>query len=255
LHGFPQFWYTWRHQIPALAAHFQVVAPDLRGYNETERPLEIDAYSPNKLVADVEGLIHGLGFEKGHIIGHDWGGAIAWNVALTKPEVVDRLVVINSPHPRNFRRALQTNYRQLLRSWYMFLFRIPYLPEKIFQIHPKWFLERILKGIRKETFTKEDIQQYLQPLLKPGAFTAALNYYRAAFREIKKSERRGKIIAAPTLLIWGEEDVALGKELTEEMEGLFSSSFNIEYISNCSHWVQEEQPEKVNELLLNFLLT
>ncbi len=249
LHGFPQFWYTWRHQIPFLAEHFQVVAPDLRGYNETERPLGVDAYRPDLLVADVEGLIRALGFEKAHIVGHDWGGAVAWNVALTRPEIVDRLAVINCPHPRNFRRALHSNYRQMLRSWYIFLFQIPYLPEKIFQMHPKWILKRVLKS---PAFTNEDIEQYLKPLVKPGAFTAAQNYFRATLKTGKIKE---KIISTPTLLIWGEGDIALGKELTENMQGLFSGPFRIEYIPNCSHWVPEEQPQLVNKLLLEFLFT
>lgn len=254
LHGFPQFWYAWRHQIPVLAQHFQVVAPDLRGYNETERPSRVEDYRPGILASDISGLMRALGFEKAHIVGHDWGGAVAWRLVYDQPEVIDRLVILNSPHPLLFKRAMKTNWRQIIKSWYILFFQIPYLPEKIFKMNPKGILKSILKPIRKETFSAADLELYLQTIEKPGAFAAALNYYRAAFRKGEnKTKREVKKIATPTLVIWGEEDRALGKELTEGMEPLFSGPFQIQYIPQCSHWVQEEQPEQVNRLLLQFL--
>lgn len=253
LHGFPQFWYAWRHQIPVLAEKFQVVVPDLRGYNETERPVNVDDYRPSILANDIFGLIKALGHEKAHIVGHDWGGAVAWKLAYDHPEIIDRLVIINSPHPAIFKRALKSNVRQMGKSWYIFLFQIPYLPERLFQLNPKWFIQGILKGIRKETFSKTDIDQYLNAITKPGAFAAALNYYRAAFRKGPKSERQETRISAPTLVIWGDGDKALGKELTEGMEPFFSGPFQIRHLPNCSHWVPEEEPEQVNRLLIDFL--
>lgn len=254
LHGFPQFWYAWRHQIPVLAEHFQVVVPDLRGYNETERPVKVEDYRPRILAKDISGLIKGLGFEKAHIVGHDWGGAVTWKLAYDQPEVIDRMAILNSPHPFLFKRALKTNWRQMTKSWYFFFFQIPYLPEKIFQITPEKILKSILKPIRKKTFSREDFKQYLQAIAKPGAFTAALNYYRAAFsKDPGESKREYNKIATPTLVIWGEDDQALGKELTEGMEPLFSGPFQIHFIPQCSHWVQEEQPDQVNRLLLEFL--
>lgn len=255
LHGFPEFWYAWRHQIPALAEHFQVVAPDLRGYGETERPAHVEDYRPDILAADIADLVRVLGHEKAHVAGHDWGGAVAWRVALEHPQVVDRLVVMNCPHPYIFAQALRTNIRQMGRSWYIFLFQIPQLPEFIFKIGGKRMLEGLFRksSIRKDAFTDEDIERYFQALSKPGAFTAALNYYRAARLSTPKKKYRSKKIEAPTLVIWGEKDTALGKELTYNMDPLFSGPLHIDYVPNCSHWVNEEQPELVNKLLLEFL--
>ena len=258
LHGFPEFWYTWRHQIPFLSEHFQVVAPDLRGYGDTEKPSHVSDYQPSIIANDIVELIHALGHDKASIVGHDWGGGIGWRIAIDHPEVVDRLIVLNCPHPVIFNRALTSNFQQIKRSWYVFFFLIPYIPELVFKIRSKQMIKEIFRGsvIRKTTFSDEDIDKYYQALAKPGAFTAALNYYRAAFLKRSrgsKSEGSNKKISSPTLLIWGEEDKALGKELTYGMESLFTGPFTIEYIPNCSHWVNEEQPERVNQLLLQFL--
>lgn len=256
LHGFPEFWYAWRHQIPALSKHFKVVVPDLRGYGETERPSKISDYSPHFLVNDVVDLIHKMGYEKAHIVGHDWGGAIAWRLAMEQPQVVDHLAVLNCPHPSIFVKALRSNFRQIRKSWYVFFFQIPYVPEFVFKHRSKKMFEKLFRGsvVRKDTFTDEDIDQYCRAMEKPEAFSAALNYYRAVFSKTSpRSSRKEKKISVPTLLIWGENDVALGKELTYGMEPLFSGPFSLHYIPNCSHWVNEEQPELVNRLLLDFL--
>lgn len=250
LHGFPEFWVAWRHQIPALSKHFQVVVPDIRGYGQTERPPKVADYSISLLAADIAGLIKALGFEKAHIVGHDWGGAIAWQLALEYPEVVDRLVVLNCPHPVTFSKALRSNFKQIVKSWYIFFFQLPHIPEMLFT---KNILRKLLRNgtFRKDTFKEEEIEQYVKAMNEPGAVTAALNYYRASFR--KRAAPKGRKIEAPTLLIWGEKDKALGKELTFGMEPFFLNFFSIEYISNCGHFVNEEQPELVNHLLLNHL--
>lgn len=258
LHGFPQFWYAWRHQIPALAGHFKVVAPDLRGYGDTDKPPRVSDYRTGVLAADVAALVKALGHEKAYVVGHDWGGGVAWMTALQHPQVVDRLAVLNCPHPVVFGKALRSNLRQLGRSWYMFFFQLPVVPELVFQLSPQGMVERMFRGmaVRKETFDDEDLRQFRQALAKPGALTAAINYYRATFRNfsaMRDLERQPKRINAPTLLIWAENDVALGKELTYGMEPLFSGPFRIHYVSNCSHWVNEEQPELVNRLLIDFL--
>jgi pimeloyl-ACP methyl ester carboxylesterase len=255
LHGFPEFWIAWRHQIPALAKHFQVIVPDLRGYGQTERPSKVADYNISLLAADIECLIKALGFENAHIIGHDWGGAIAWNLALQYPEVVDRLVVLNSPHPVIFSKALRSNFRQILKSWYIFFFQLPHIPELIFRMNTQNMIRGLLRNstIQKDTFSDTDIEHYVKALNEPGAMTAALNYYRAAFRK-RNSITRVKKIDAPTLLIWGEKDIALGKELTYDMESLFTGPFSIEYILNCGHFVNEEQPELVNHLLMDHLM-
>ena len=258
LHGFPQFWYAWRHQIPALAARFKVVAPDLRGYGDSDKPPNVADYRTDILAADVAALVNALGHDRAHVVGHDWGGAVAWTVALEQPQVVEKLVVLNCPHPKPFAKALRSNLRQLGRSWYMFFFQIPWLPEAIVRYAPEQMTERMFRGmaVRKDAFSDEDLRQFREAMLKPGALTGMVNYYRetfrnvAAMRELEKSDVR---IAAPTLLIWAENDVALGKELTYGMEPLFSGPFRTHYVPSCSHWVNEEQPDLVNRLLLEFL--
>jgi pimeloyl-ACP methyl ester carboxylesterase len=275
LHGFPECWYSWRHQIAALAPHFCVVAPDLRGYGDSERPPGVASYRLPLLVADVRGLLDAFGARDAVIVGHDWGGAVAWTFAMEHPAFTSRLVVMNCPHPTIFARHLAANPRQLLRSWYMFFFQIPWLPEQVVRLGDYAAIERAFRGMarRKDAFTDEDIHILKEALAKPGALTAAINYYRAAFRSEDAaallpgplrwlSERLGRPvreptpaprIAAPTLLIWAEDDVALGKELTDGMEPLFSGPFTLRYVPQCSHWVQQEQPEVVNRYLLEFL--
>jgi epoxide hydrolase 4 len=260
LHGFPQFWYAWRHQIPELATRLRVVAPDLRGYGDTERPPKVEDYRVATLAADVASLVRALGADRAHVVGHDWGGAIAWMTALQHPDVVDRLVVLNCPHPNRFGRELRSNPRQLLRSWYMFFFQLPLVPEWTFHASPDAAIARMFRGmaVRKDAFTDDDLRAFKGALRKPGALTAAINYYRATFRnfsEMRRIENEDQKIAAPTLLIWAEDDVALGKELTYGMEELFAGPFRIQYVPNCSHWVNEEQPELVNQLILGHLTT
>lgn len=254
LHGFPESWYTWRHQIPFLAQHFQVVAPDLRGYGESDRPKKVADYQPSEIVSDIVGLIKGLGHEKARIVGHDWGGAIAWRMGIEHPEMVEQLAILNCPHPYLFFKALKSNFTQLKKSWYLFAFQLPYLPEMLFRTNPEKVLKGILRGSTKkpEIFKDEDIQYYLKSLKKPGAIEAAINYYRATFRAKKDPIIKDKI-KVPTLLIWGDGDAALGKELTIGTEELVEGPFKIEFLSGCSHWVNEEEPERVNQMLLDFL--
>ncbi len=258
LHGFPQFWYAWRHQIPALAERFRVVAPDLRGYNDTEKPPRVGDYHPSILATDIAELVRALGEKKAHVVGHDWGGGVAWSTALDHPDVVDRLAVLNCPHPRVFAKALRSNLSQLRKSWYMLVFQIPLLPEWAILRNDVAIAEEAFRGwsIRKDTFTDQDLDEFRNAMKKPGAITAGINYYRATFRDFRAARRMmsdERKIAAPTLLIWGENDAALGKELTYGMEPLFSAPFRVAYVPNCSHWVNEEQPGLVNRLLLEFL--
>jgi pimeloyl-ACP methyl ester carboxylesterase len=254
LHGFPEFWYSWRDQIPALSKQFTVVAPDLRGYNDTEKPLW--GYGIDVLVNDVISLIRELGFQRAVVVGHDWGGAIAWATAIAYPHRVERLIVLNCPHPAIFRKALRTNRAQQRRSWYMGFFQLPFLPEAALRANNYAMIERIFRGsaIDKSRFRDEDIEQYKQALAKPGALTAALNYYRTAARSSARALGPGATghVPMPTLLIWGEEDTALGKELTYDMEQ-YVPNLRIRYIPHCSHWVQQEQPELVNEYMQEFL--
>ncbi|MBE9217186.1 alpha/beta hydrolase [Plectonema cf. radiosum LEGE 06105] len=254
LHGFPEFWYSWRHQIPEFASNFKVVAPDLRGYNDSEKPASQSAYVMNELVRDVEGIIRGLGYEKCVLVAHDWGGAIAWNFAYDNPEMVERLIIMNCPHLAKFSEGLRTP-QQLLRSWYMFFFQLPLIPELFLQAQDYQFIENAFKGmaINKSVFSKEDIDAYKDAAAKRGALTSMINYYRNILSS-PMFNRNWSILEVPTLMIWGEEDTALGKELTYGTEA-YVKDFQIKYIPNCSHWIQQEQPQLVNQYMRDFLST
>jgi epoxide hydrolase 4 len=269
LHGFPECWWSWRHQLAlALPGHpaggtdgpiapfaerFTLVAPDLRGYNETDKPDW--GYELDVLVSDVVELIGQLGHDRAVVVGHDWGGAIAWALAITYPQRVERLIVMNAPHLAKFSEALAGNWRQMLRSWYMLFFQLPFLPEAALRANNYEAIERAFRdmAIDKSRFTDEDISIFKSAMAQPGALTAALNYYRAMRQGSRGMFRStGMRVAAPTLLVWGEADTALGKELTYGTER-FVPDLLIRYIPNCSHWIQQEQPELVNQYILEFL--
>jgi pimeloyl-ACP methyl ester carboxylesterase len=250
LHGFPETSRAWRKQLPALAKRFRVVAPDLRGYGASDKPKGIAAYRTTVVADDVVALMHAFDADRAHVVGHDWGGGVAWTLAIEHPEAVDRLAVLNSPHPAVIRRALRSNWSQIRKSWYIFAFQIPWLPEWAFRRNGARAIKDALRRSAKspDTFTDAVLDEYARAFSAPGAATAAINYYRAAAR----SRGRSGKIAAPTLLIWGEDDFALGIELTRGMDGLFDHPPRIEYVAHTSHWVMEERPEVVNRLLLDF---
>ncbi|MBW4614331.1 MAG: alpha/beta hydrolase [Desmonostoc vinosum HA7617-LM4] len=254
LHGFPEFWYSWRHQIQEFAKDFRVVALDLRGYNDSDKPKEQSAYVMDEFVADVKGVIQGLGYQKCVLVGHDWGGAIAWNFAYQYPDLVERLIVLNLPHPAKFAQSLRTP-QQLLRSNYIFLFQLPFLPELLLQSLDYRAIEMALKGmaVNKNAFSPADIDAYKNAAAKRGAITAMLNYYRNIFQQKMFNQDWG-VLEVPTLMIWGENDAALGKELTYGTAA-YVRDLQIKYIPNCSHWVQQEQPELVNQYMRDFLLS
>ncbi len=251
LHGFPEFWYSWRHLIPEFAKDYKVVALDLRGYNESDKPQQQSAYVMSEFVKDVEGVIKGLGYDRCVLVGHDWGGAIAWNFAYAHPEMLERLIVLNMPHPAKFADGLRTP-QQLLRSSYAFFFQLPLLPELLIQSSDYGAIESAFKGmaVNKTAITQADIEAYKDAASRRGALTAMLNYYRNAFPSM--TLRDWSVLQVPTLMIWGEEDTALGKELTYGTEK-YVRDFQIRYIPNCSHWVQQEQPELVSRYMREFL--
>jgi len=255
LHGFPECWYSWRHQIAALAASFRVVAPDLRGYNESDKPTGVSAYAVTELVADVKGIVETFGERQAIIVGHDWGGVIAWHFAMAHPEMTRRLVVMNAPHPARFFEHLRSNPRQLLRSWYMFFFQIPWLPETLLGLGKARAVGKMIRDSAtvRDAFTPEDLRSLREAANRPGALRSAINYYRAAFRSMRRKRPAWPRITAPTLLLWGEDDVALGRELTSGMEPLLEGPFEIKYIPHCGHWIQQEQASIVNDYLLRFL--
>lgn len=252
LHGFPECWYSWRYQIPALAEHYRVVALDLRGYNESDRPAQLKDYRMECLIADVVGVVQGLGYERCTLVGHDWGGAIAWAVADAHPTLLDNLIVLNLPHPARMAAGLRTP-QQLLRSWYIFLFQIPGLPEWVLQWGDYRALEWILAGTaaNKAAFSPADLNVFKNAVAQQGALSAALNYYRNLFTS-GLLNRPWRVLEMPTLMIWGEQDAALGKELTYGTEQ-YVRDFRIHYIPHCGHWVQQECPELVNRYIGEFL--
>jgi pimeloyl-ACP methyl ester carboxylesterase len=278
LHGFPECWYSWRHQLAALAPHFRVVAPDLRGYNESDKPAGLAAYALPELVADVAGLVAAFDARDAIIVAHDWGGGIAWQFAMDHPELTKRLVVMNCPHVAIFQQHLRSDPRQLLKSWYMLFFQLPWLPETLFGLNHAWVIGNAVRRatVQKGAITEDDLRVLRDAASRPGALRSGINYYRAVFRSDdavaslpaflqrflygdralppprERLEDWPKI-AAPTMLIWGEQDVALRKELTYGMDPLFTSPPRIEYVPDSGHFVQQEKPDVVNHLLLDFL--
>lgn len=254
LHGFPEFWYSWRHQIEEFGGDYHTVALDLRGYNRSDKPPLTKDYAISQLLLDIKGAIEALGYDRCILVGHDWGGAIAWNFAYRYPELVEKLIILNLPHPVLFWRGLMTP-QQLRKSWYIFFFQLPYLPELIiksnnYELIGKAFSEM---AIDKSAFRPEDIQAYKDAAREPGALTAMLNYYRNIFNSgVLNAPETQKKLTIPTLMIWGENDTALGKELTYGTER-YVEDITIKYIPNCSHWVQQEQPQLVNKYIREFL--
>ena len=255
LHGFPELWYSWRHVLAALSDRFLVVAPDLRGYGDTERPA--GGYDLPTLAADTRALVRALGRERCHLAGHDWGGAIAFETATRFPETVERLVILNAPHPVALARSFLANPRQIARFWYFLLFQLPWLPEYYLGRQGCRAISGSFKAYagRKDRITREDREVYRQAMLRPGALRAALAYYRAAFRLLARpgATRGTPRIQAPTLILWGSEDPALGVELTHGLAEWFAGELSIRYLPGVGHWTQQEAPEEVCEAMRAFL--
>lgn len=253
LHGFPEFWYSWRHQIPEFAQDYKVVAVDMRGYNDSDKPQDLSAYQIQELIKDIEGIITGLGYESCVLVGHDWGGAIAWYFAYSYPQLVEKLIVLNIPHPAKFAEGLRSNPLQILKSSYTFFFQLPVVPELLFQFNDYQAIEMAFQSmaVNKNAFSPADITAYKNAAAKRGALTAMLNYYRQTLWELV-FDKEWNVLEVPTLMIWGENDTALGKELTYGTES-YVRNLQIHYIPNCSHWVQQEQPERVNQYMREFL--
>lgn len=255
LHGFPEFWYSWRFQISALAeAGYHVVAPDLRGYNKSDKPPGRNQYHIDVLANDVAGFIRGMANQQATVVGHDWGGGIAWKVASAYPELVKRLIVLNAPHPAVFMREMRT-LKQLQKSWYMFFFQIPYLPEIVFRAWNYALMDRAFRQepVRQNAFSPQDIARYKAAISEPGALTSGINYYRANIRHFWNHPHWfTKPITQPTLIIWGEQDNYLSIRLLEGLDR-WVSDLQIERIPQASHWVQIDAHEQVNEFIIQFL--
>jgi pimeloyl-ACP methyl ester carboxylesterase len=251
LHGFPEFWYGWDRQIePLAAADFRVIVPDQRGYNLSSKPAGVAAYGLTELVSDVIAIADQLGQEKILLAGHDWGAAVAWSAALLHPQRVAKLAVLNVPHPSVMRKFLSTRPRQILRSWYMFFFQLPWLPEAIFSaFHFRVGSRSLLRSSRPGTFTTEDLAQYRSAWSQPGALTAMINWYRALFRT--RAKFPDKTVRVPTRILWGERDDFLLTEMAHESLR-YCTSAELFTFANASHWLQHEEPARISELLIDF---
>ena len=246
---FPEFWYSWRHQIEPLAeAGFRVVAPDQRGYNLSDKPKGLAAYCLDRLAEDVRDLIHTYGRERAFVVGHDWGGVTAWWTAVRFPEVVEKLAILNVPHPMVMRRFLLTHSAQRKRSWYIYFFQLPWLPESFFRA------DNFRHGVRAlsltslpGTFSDHDVARYREAWAQPGALKSMIHWYRAALRRPPK--RLPSVRVKPeTLILWGEQDRFLGAEMIAPSLALCDRASEVRF-PNASHWVQHEEADAVNRRL------
>jgi pimeloyl-ACP methyl ester carboxylesterase len=252
LHGFPEFWYGWRKQIPALAeAGCRVYAPDQRGYNLSDKPAGVRAYRIHELVNDVIGLIDALEYEKVNLVGHDWGALAAWALGIWKPERLHRLAVMNAPHPAVMARFLARDLEQIRRSWYVFSIQMPWLPEAGLRARDWRNMERWLRGSGKpHTFKREDVREYKKAWSQPGALTAMLNWYRAAL-QFRPSIPKQARVSVPTLMLWGMQDAALTHRMARPSMD-FCDDGRLIFFEDASHWVQLDAAEEVNRLLIEF---
>jgi pimeloyl-ACP methyl ester carboxylesterase len=251
LHGFPQFSYAWRTQMQTLAAAgYRVVAPDQRGYNLTDKtpPYDVDT-----LVQDVVNLIQANGRERALVAGHDWGAAVAWALAMTHPERVEKLMVFNVPHLAVMARALLGgNATQMRRSWYIAYFQVPFFPEWALAQNNYQNLWRAVRNTAvRGTFTDEDRAEYVRAWSQPGALSAMIGWYRGLkkFAGAEMRQRFAHRVQPPTVIVWGEQDFALGVELAEESVNWLENGRLVKY-PNATHWVVDEFPAEVSQELL-----
>ncbi|MFC4357509.1 alpha/beta fold hydrolase [Halobium salinum] len=252
LHGFPEFWYAWHEAIrPLTNAGYRVVVPDQRGYNLSDKPPEVRDYAIDELAGDVVGLASELGYDAAHVVGHDWGAAVAWWTALAYPDAVDHLVAAAVPHPSVFRRTLQQSWEQRFRSWYMGFFQLPKLPESTLSAGNYRLLARSMrKSSVPGTFTPADLDRYREAWSQPGALTAMINWYRAAARErpTPPNERVGQ----PTLVLWGAGEPFLNKSMAWRSVD-YCDDGRVHLYDDCTHWLHHEQPVAVAERIVDFL--
>ncbi len=261
LHGFPEDRFSWRHQLPFLAERgWHAAAPDLRGYGGTTRPKGRAAYRLDHLVADVAAMFDALEAENGPggrrlLIAHDWGALIAWQFAIQQTRRLDGLIIMNVPHPAVFQHVIRRSPRQIARSWYVFFFQIPVLPELLLRARGAAAVGRAFSdmAVDKTAFPPSVLDHYRQAAAQPGALTAMINYYRANLG-VLASAAPTPMIHTPVLMVWGEQDTALGLELTEGY-GPYVANFTLNRLPGVSHWVQQEAPAKVNAAIAAWLKT
>lgn len=244
LHGFPESGYSWRRQLPALAkAGFRAVAPDMRGYGQSPKPRDVDAYRMTQIVEDIHALATRLGSKPFVLVGHDWGAFAAWYFAMTYPEMLRKLVILNVPHPAPLSRELRQSTRQKLRLLYQLVFRLPVVPELLMRLFGKLFLRALGR------FTKEEIATYARQWR--GSYTPMFNYYRAVPRARREMRRLIRPIDVPTLIIWGEREPVFTRATTENFRE-WVPNVRVEPIPNAGHFVQTDAADRVTELIIEF---
>ncbi|MCA9980278.1 MAG: alpha/beta fold hydrolase, partial [Anaerolineales bacterium] len=253
LHGFPEFWYGWREQIPFLVQQgYRVIAPDQRGYNLSDKPKDTAAYHLDKLAADVVGLLDAHGRERAYLVGHDWGAMVAWWAAAKYPSRFAKVAVLNVPHPYTFIKTLTNNPGQVAKSWYAGLFQLPAVPESLLSAQDYDGLAKMVTDYvgEHDTFTAEDIAQYKKAWSRPNALSGMINWYRAFVRETPRLT--DPQVRVPLLLIWGARDVALSREMAGASVADYCEHGRVVFIEEATHWVQHDEPERVNALLARF---
>lgn len=253
LHGFPEFWYGWRRQIgPLAAAGFRVQIPDQRGYNLSGKPRRVSSYNLDRLAGDVVGLMDAAGVAKARVVGHDWGGVVGWWLGIQHPQRLERLALLNIPHPLVMETTLRRSAVQRKKSRYIFFFQLPWLPERIFRRDDFAYAEKTLRvSSRPGTFSDEDVARYKEAWSQSHAVRSMIHWYRAALRARPRRPKSPRV-TVPTLLIWGTQDRFLGQEMALASIALCDQG-RLERIPEATHWVQLEEPERVNRLLVEFL--
>lgn len=250
LHGFPEFWYGWRHQIAPLArAGWRVWVPDGRGYNLSSAPSDISAYDVERLVGDVLAVIDAAGEERARVVAHDWGALVAWRLALVAPERVERLAILNVPHPAAFRAFLRATPSQMARSWYVGFFQLPALPERALQ---RFGTRALTATSAPGTFSDADLARYRAAWARPGAAHGMISWYRAAARRAGRLGTDDPTVRPSTLIVWGDADVALDARLAERSLA-YCTEGRLVRVPGVSHWVQHEAADTVTRELLAFL--
>lgn len=253
VHGFPECWYTWRYQMKYFSKKYRVVAIDQRGYGLSSKPPNVSDYKIDLLARDIADLVDQLGYKSCILVGHDWGAIISWAVSILYPQIVEKLVILNVPHSRAFRDAL--SIKQLRRSWYIFFYQTPYIPELFLQSNDFSLLKQVFKTkpmglINSENMTSEDLDVFIYTFAQPGTANAAVNYYRALLRY--PNDQLLSTVTVPVLIIWGCKDGAIGEELADA-SAKCCTNVQLKKIPNASHWVQQDAPDEVNSYIDAFV--
>ena len=259
LHGFPEFHYGWKNQIPALVqAGFRVIVPDQRGYNLSDKPKGISAYDVDILAKDIVGLFDHFGIQKAKLVGHDWGAVVAWTIAINHPERLEKLAILNVPHPDVMTDFVLHNSAQRKKSWYVFFFQIPWFVEWMLSKNDFEYLARMLtRSGRKNTFTEADVAEYKKAWSQKGALTGMLNWYRAVMRRgvrsaFSRKKSPARRVHVPTMMLWGKRDVALSSEMAQPSIDLCDQG-ELTFFDKSTHWVQHDASAEVNKKLIDFM--